>query len=144
MPLTLLQLVGAGTSGTTQSDAANIDIPEDGEITAVDMNVWSGSTISSATILRAQLSFISSHQIGTNDARGVISEVMMSAVFNTSGAAKGDTTKQVTFSPGLKVSAGERLHVHTNNTGGTATPNFQIMIHLNTDRPVARRARRRR
>jgi len=141
MSLTLLQLAGAGTGGT-QDALGSLDVPEDGRIVACD---WAGYATFDATAenITAEVSFIATNTIATNDARGMISQVR--SRFNnisTTGGGVSDMTKFVTFQD-LDVSGGERLYLHLIAAAGLVS-SVTCIIHLLTRRDTARRSRRRR
>jgi hypothetical protein len=98
------------TSTGTADDLTSIDIPEDGEIIAVngviqspDAALAEGNTV--------ELSFLSVNQMTANDARG--------SIFNIVGRAQGGTgvigyavNSNLTLPKGIPVVAGERIHLH--------------------------------
>lgn len=145
MPLDIIQMYANVTA--TADAVASIDIPEDGQITGVDWDIHStgasGSFVDDDS-MEVQLSFLATNQFATNDARGTVSTISMGmGTLTTSGNVGGmHGQKHVAFDPGIEVSGGERLHLHSKE-GGTADCQVRCMIHLLV-RTTKRRARRRR
>jgi hypothetical protein len=138
-----LSIIGmyAATSGGTEDALASIDIPSDGRITGVD---WAVSALLNADgeLLEAELSFLSTNQIRTNDARGSISQVRLEMYLLTSGATQHSANKFVALSPGLEVAAGERLYIHSRATAGVVA-SLGLALHLDLAKTVRARMRRR-
>jgi len=139
MSLTILQMFGGGTGGT-QDAVANIDIPEDGNLVGVQWSIDMDFDAESES-LRAELSFIATGQLTTNDARGVISAVRGQLSFTTSGAMLA-AINQAHALPNLQVSGGERLFINLVSASGV-TSNINCLIYHETRRQVTRRSRRR-
>ncbi len=140
MSLILLQLSAAGTGGT-EDGAASVDVPEDGELVGVD---WAGFATFDATAenLTAELSFIATNTIATNDARGMISQI--AARFNvvTTGGGGFGFNKYVALQD-LDVSGGERLYMHLIAAAGLVS-RMSCIVHIVSRRSTVRRSRRRR
>lgn len=144
MALTIIQMYA---NTIVSADAiASVDIPEDGAIVAVD---WSLIKASTATwvdddSMLVQLSFISTSQFTTNDARGSISVCGMSiGTLTTSGNAPVVAQKFCAFPEDLDVSGGERIYLHALEAGA-ASADIHCHIHLKTRRGSTRRSARRR
>lgn len=123
-------------SGGEESALANIDIPMDGVITAVDWDMC-GNLDADGEEIRAELSFIATHQLTSNDVRGRISSVCAQISLTTSGAPVVGVNKFVGPME-LPVAGGERLYLHASTTAGV-TGDVRCNIHLD----VATRSRRR-
>jgi hypothetical protein len=141
--VTPIKIFGEGTISSFSSSVANIDVPEDGEILAI-MGFVSGKGMDGdGDAIYAELSFLSSHQIETNDARGSILEVAHRVVVGAAGAMQSSENVSIGFSPGsgIPVNGGERIHLHTFGSTGV-TPKGSFLIYLSAG--GARRATRRR
>lgn len=136
MPITVLQLF-ANASG---DDAAALDIPIDGEISAIKWAV-AADLDTDADQLLAEVSFLSANTLATNDARGMIDSIRMQGVLVTSGAFNGGLNFQTLFMDGITVNAGERIHLHVSATGGVGV-SLTCQIHLKTRTGVRRRSAR--
>lgn len=119
----IIQLQAAGIT-TTTNDIAAIDIPEDGEIMAI-AGFISDVTIVLAESIAVEVSFLSVTQLGSNDARGVIFGMVLSA--SAAAPVNGGVNSNMVFPEGIPVKAGERIHLHTVVTGAT---NFNTNVIL--------------
>ncbi len=99
--------------------AASIDVPDEGELLAVQLEVYSGDINALGDFVHAMLSFGSSSQFTTNDARNVIARAVSGAAGITSGFFRGDGKTLLTYGDGLKVFSGERIYLHTAVNGCT-------------------------
>jgi len=140
MSLSLIQLYGSVTGGT-ENALATVDVPEDGEIVAIDWAV-NADLDADGESLSAEVSFIATNTNNINDARGMISVIRGQISLTTSGAPVVAINKFVTFPEALQVSGGERLYLHTVSTAGV-NASINAIIHLSTRRPSVRRSRRR-
>lgn len=138
----IIKVSGAGSVSTTSNDVASIDMPQDGEIRGVLSHVR-GSGIATGDRATAEISFLSTNQIGVNDARGSITEIsQQTGDITTSGQADASNSFYQAFDPGIPVQGGERLHMHTSaSTGVTPTGTFMLYITVGGTR---RRSTRRR
>ena len=143
MALTLLQMYAAVSA--TADGVASIDIPEDGEIVGIDWDLVARSGWNTDEAMEVQLSFLATAQFTTNDARGAISSISIGiGALATNGVPGGlHASKYVGMPEGLDVAGGERLHLHSLETG-SVNAEVRCLIHLKTRRPTARRTRRRR
>lgn len=118
MSESLIQMYATATS--SQDDMASIDVPEDGDLMGVVMSIRNPN-MTAATHSTAELSFLSSSQFTTNDARGLIAGVTIAlAALNTNGLSASSNTQEYIFHKGLSVNAGERIHLHLLTTDTTA------------------------
>lgn len=139
MALSLISMFAAGTGGT-EDGAASIDIPEDGTIVGVKWAV-SADLDADQEEVAAELSFIQSGQLTTNDSRGIIDLVRIRMALTTSGVS---TVSINQFTPmDLSVAGGERLYLNLLATASTVS-SVNAMIHLLTRGAAPRRSRRRR
>ncbi len=128
----------------TANAVAQVDIPEDGAIVGVDWTMAMSSGLLDADSMAAQLSFISTAQFATNDARGAISHIAIGVgTLTTSGVAGVTANKFVSFIEPLTVASGERLYLHSKESG-TAQVDCWAIIHLKTRIGTVRRSQRRR
>ena len=121
----VIQMYGSGTSSA--DDAASIDIPEDGELMGVIMSIRAPGMAANRYVA-TELSFLSSSQFSTNDARGVIAYVeLASGALNTNGLTGANNSQSFIFHKGLNVNAGERIHLHLSTND---TVNVRVRCHL--------------
>lgn len=138
-----MQLTGSGTANATSNAVAAIDIPQDGDIVGFD-GVLEAPSMADDTRIRCSLSFLSTNQFDSNDARGTIAEWRSMVAVVTSGGGNVTSQKWINLQPdGISVSGGERLYVHTDSSAANATPRFNIVIYLRV-KSTTRRSRRRR
>jgi len=138
--VTVIRVFAAGTSADS---AASVDIPEDGDIVSIHgLCTASGITVETeqATI---ELSFLSTNQITTNDARGSLMVLGLEAAADTAvGFAIPAISEVINTPDGIPVNAGERLHMHI-RVSGSATLEGWFDIYFRT-KSITRRTRRRR
>ena len=129
--------------GVTSADAtASIDIPADGVLVGID---WAGIFGALDTVddqAEAELSFNSTNQRTTNDARAAISSIKMNMTGLTSGFGPGAINKFVDLKDGLPVMGGERIYMHVLTSAGV-TVNVSAILYFRF-RSVRRAATRRR
>ena len=128
------------TATASSDDVASIDVPEDGELMGVVMCI-SNAAMVAAKRSAIELSFLSSSQFTTNDARGVIGFVeITTSALNTNGLAKSNETQSFIFHKGLSVNAGERIHLHFLTTDtSTAVMNAFLIFKFKGGVRAARR-----
>ena len=136
---TIIQLTSGSISASADS-VVNIDVPEDGAIEAVVAHI-SDSTLIATEGITAELSFLSSNQLGTNDARGIIYSLVLFGG-GTTGSQKSSEITSVAFPGGIPVSAGERIHMHV-NVVGTPSARVTFIMYMST-KGGGRRSRARR
>ena len=110
------------SSDISTAASVNVDIPMNGILVGVSWAVRSDMDADGDTV-DAELSFISSNMFVTHDARGVIDDVRLAAVFTTSGHAIIGVNKYVVL-PDIPVAQGERIYLH----GQTATAQVTRII----------------
>lgn len=141
---TIIKVSGTISASATSNDIASIDIPEDGNIVCVGGAIVGiyAPTIGAANTnqnlqLMAELSFLSTNQISTNDARGSIAGVAVSSAgyfaeaVETGGSGfKLSEQDSICLEGGIIVNAGERIHLHgySSTVGLTATATFLLYI----------------
>ena len=138
MAIEIIGMFAAGTGGTEES-AAVIDIRQDGSLVGLDWDCYATLDATDES-LAAELSFIATTQITTNDVRGRISSVSIINELLTSGQNSVSIQKFVPLLE-LQVFGGERLHIHLVATAGV-TSSVRINLHFQMG-PLTRRAGRR-
>lgn len=127
-------------AGGTQDAAAQVDIPQDGQITGIDWDLESDMDADSE-FSRAELSFIATNQLSQSDVRGRISSIAARMSLTTSGIALVSAQKFV--GPlDLPVAGGERIYIHLHSSTGVIGT-VRCNVHLNTSTGVPRRSARR-
>jgi len=130
----------AQVTGGTQDARAQIDVPQDGVILGID---WDASWFLDAEEkAEAELSFIATNQLDSNDIRGRLTSISVhSAVLTAVGAAPVFVQKWL---GGIEivVAGGERLYIHCVSTAGV---NGEVRCNLYVDlgATMRRSARRR-
>jgi len=121
----------------TADSAASLDIQFDGIITALQWAIRSDMD-ADGEAWDAEVSFLSTRTIDSNDSRGSISQMSEMAA-GTPGQSYGGNLGL----SGLRipVSAGERIHLHA-QLNGTAIVNVTVYLHVeDTSDPRLRRRR---
>lgn len=131
----------AGTSAVTADDIAAIDIPEDGEIVGALLNMSSDdATLGERATL--ELSFNSTNQLFSNDARGSLATLSDLAKGGT-GVVGYASAIYLNFSADpVPVAAGERMHSHV-IMSAAHTILFDIILFLKGKGGGRRSVRRR-
>lgn len=140
MATQILGLYAAGTGGT-ENAAASFDIPQDGVITGVDWDCTAHLDADDETF-EAELSFIGTHQLSSNDVRGRLSSIGVNATITTSGIAAPVMQKMVGPME-VPVAGGERIYLHINSAAGVVS-DVRCCVHLDVAGRVNRRSQRRR
>ena len=143
---TIIKVSGALPNAATTNSISSIDIPEDSEIVSIGGLIVTTVAQAAAGLWSAvaELSFLSTNQIGTNDARGAVAGI--GVTFEIFGAAAGTKTSEqnaLTFPEAIIVSAGERMHLHgiTNLVGPGSVATATFLLYLRTKGGGRRRAR---
>lgn len=152
----IIKIVGTVPSNATTDAISSIDIPEDGEILTVlgyITGIYEPAAAAGANIslrLATELSFLSSNQISTNDARGSIAEVrtgctyfFSEAVETGGGGGKLSEQSVMVLNQGIPVFGGERIYMHGFSSDADLTADAAFMIYMKT-RGGGRRASKRR
>lgn len=134
-----IQMYGTG-SGGVENAVASIDVPEDGRLVGCQWAMY-GDLDADQEFLEAELSFMATNQLSTNDARGAISSVKCRANLTTSGAAVNGVNTHHPMN--LPVAAGERLYLHISATAGVNSV-AHAMLHFEFPGTPGRRSQRRR
>lgn len=154
---TIIKLAGVIPANTTTNDIAALDMPEDGEIMCLGGLITGlfaptvGGTLENNTFyLAAEISFLSTNQIGVNDSRGSIGGIGLSSYIAFSeatetgaGAAKLSEQNSLCIEGGIPVNAGERVHLHGISSLALLTANVTFLMYIKT-RGGGRRASKRR
>lgn len=132
-----------GSQATSADSIASIDIPEDGKLVAIQAMI-SDVTITAAEVCLVEISFLSTNQISSNDARGSIFQFSLGhGVDVTSGGHNGYMNTYAAFPDGIPINAGERIHMHCVIVGSLDAA-IACMLYLDTRGTGVRRARKRR
>ena len=100
---------------TSSGDSvASIDVPDDGFIVGAQLFCAGRSPSAANASIVAELSFGSTNQLTTNDARNVIiSNHWHAGDVQVAEVANMAVTNNLVYPDGLTVFAGERIHLHT-------------------------------
>ena len=136
----IIKIAGTIPADQTKSDISSIDIPEDGFIWAMDGLIYCTGmaddiTTADSMVLLAELSFLSTSQMGSNDARGELQEIGIAfyAEDSLGGAgAKCSEVRATSLNKGIPVQAGERLHAHGYSNLPNLTGAFSFLLYLET------------
>ncbi len=158
MPLnTIIKISGTIPADATTNDIASIDIPEDGFISCIGGAILGRyePTVGSVNFNKSvevvgELSFLSTNQIGSNDARGTIAGLGVSAslVFGLAtedgaGMAKLSEQDSLCFGEGILINAGERLHLHGFSNLPLLTASLTFILYIKATGGGRRPAKRR-
>jgi len=125
-------------------EAAQIDIPADGTLYAVDlaMMVADASPATNESVF-AELSFISTPQYAANDSRGSIAQVMVGTFFTDAARLAVHGAERMTLAGlNIKINAGERIYLHATPGGSlVATVLAYLFVEDGMDQPRALRRR---
>lgn len=105
------------TGSATADGVASLDVPQDGFVVAVhlDLSITSANALDDG--VAAEVSFASSSGFGVNDTRASIVGARTYQGFLTTGG--GPTQKTVVISGlAIEAAAGERLYMHIQTAGG--------------------------
>ncbi len=135
-----IQLHADGMSASANSVVA-IDVPEDGEIVAVAAHLHD-ATITSGETIMIELSFLSTTQLLSNDARGTIHSLSLAVgPLNTNGQTNSFANSSMNFGgDGIPVNAGERIHLNSIIVGTlNSTVNYIIYFQFKGGKRASRR-----
>jgi len=136
----VIGMFGAGTGGL-ENAIAMIDIPSDGFLIGVDWDLTCDLD-ADAEICEAELSFIATTQISTNDVRGRISSISANAGVLSAVGVSATSIQKWLSNFDLSVAGGERLFLHINATAGV-TSRLRCNLFLDQPGSTRRSARRR-
>lgn len=128
-------------AGGTQDAIAMIDIPQDGFIIGVDWDV-NADLDTDGEFVSAELSFIATNQLSSNDVRGRISSVSSRVAFVTSGYSVIGLQKWL-GSFDISVAGGERMFIHVIASAG-AVGVVRVNLFVDFSGGTTRRSARRR
>jgi len=138
-----LEIIGmyGNIAGGTENALAQIDVPQDGVLRAIDWDV-AGNLDADNESLAVELSFIATNLLTTNDVRGRISSVSaLIAVLDATGPQAIVIQKFVgPFE--LMLAGGERLYMHSVSTSGVVGAAI-ANLHFDGGALVTRRSARR-
>lgn len=138
-----VEIIGmhATGAGGTEDAIAQIDIPQDGFMLGIDWDAYALLNAVNETF-NAELSFIATNLLGTNDVRGRISSISAGTHVLTSGIGIITIQKYVDVKE-ITVSGGERLYIHLLATGGVISE-VRCNLHFEMSGGPTRRSARRR
>ena len=111
---TIVQMYGGPSADT--DDVSAFDVPEDGVIKGYQIDMQAPS-MTSGKGMQTEISFLSTSQFITNDARGLIGRCSMAtAVVTVEGGSNAQGYASQVFDKGITVAAGERVHLHFETT----------------------------
>ena len=138
MPITTILMA---SSATAADDVAQIDVPDDGFLLGVSMHIRGVSMDVEADHVGMMISFGSTSNFETNDARTVIGMIFVGG--SGAGVLTNINNQEQIFIPfgekGLPVFAGERLHMHTQKMGGADIQDTQALLIFNFRKFASRR-----
>ena len=136
----IIKLAGSGMTGSSDS-VVSIDMPEDGEIIAISGTI-SDDTMVIAERVRIEISFLSTSQFNSNDARGAIFMMSLGSI-TTTGGSSAHANHAVSFGgDGIPINAGERIHMHASITGSPAAE-AEVLLYIKLKGGARRSTRRR-
>ena len=139
MALEIIGMYGAATGGTNDA-LAQIDVPQDGLLVGIDWDA-SWNIDADAEFAGAELSFIATNQLVTNDSRGRISSIATAMSLTTSGVAVAQVQKFINVM-NLVLHGGERLFLHALGSVG-ASGDIRCNLHFFGGTTTPRRSARR-
>jgi len=128
-------------AGGTQDALAQIDIPQDGVLRAVDWDM-SANLDADAEFVRAELSFIATGQATQNDIRGRITSIGTIATVLTAVGVNHVSIQKFVGPFELMVAGGERLYINASSTAGV-DGDIRLNLHFDGGATVTRRSARR-
>jgi len=135
----VIGMFGAVTGGV-QDSIAMIDIPQDGFIIGIDWDV--NALMIASALLSAELSFIASNQLVTNDVRGRLSSISVQNAQSTAVGLNNVSVQKWLGSFDIPVAGGERMFIHVVSTAGL-TGNVRCNMYVDLGTVTRRSARRR-
>jgi len=137
-----VQVIGmfALVTGGTQNAEAVIDVRSDGLIVGVD---WDAEVaLNAEENFAAELSFIATNQLVSNDVTGRISSISSHVASVTAVGLIVSTIQKWIGNFEIVISAGERIYIHADSTAGVAgVVRCNLFLEMNG---AARRSTRRR
>lgn len=116
--MSVYKLQAAG-SGGTENSLASLDVQFDGDIVGM-FGTMMADLDADAELIQAELSFMSSNTVGSNDARGSLLLLQGRMSLTTSGVALLAVNDGIS-GLAIPVAAGERLHLHVVSTAGVSS-----------------------
>ena len=132
--MTIYKFFGQGTGGAEDA-VASVDIQFDGVIEGMSLQTRSTSTMSGGDHVEAELSFLSTSNIGKHDARGSLLQADFGLHQTSSGATDKVGRSQMT-GIAIPVHAGERVYMHVNGSTGE-TQDVTGYLYVADNAPVA-------
>jgi len=137
----VIGIFGAVTGGT-QDALGMIDIPQDGFIIGIDWDANVDLDVDTESFT-AELSFIATNQLSTNDVRGRLSSISARVAVLTSVGGHVVSMQKWLGSFDIAVAGGERLFLHASSTAGV-TGEVRVNLYVDFTGGTTRRSARRR
>ncbi len=138
MPMTIYKL----SSAAAGDSVASLDIQLDGVIRSIHMSLNPAAVDLIDDGADAELSFLSSNTFTNSDVRGSLMIIQSSMGLLTQGGSQTAVNAQISALE-IPVNAGERIHLHLQHSGGTASARCHAYLFVE-DKGVGRMAGRRR
>lgn len=126
--------------GTLQNAIAALDIPQDGVLIGIDWDLAVRAAI--VTQVEAELSFIATNQLTTNDVRGRISTISINSELITAVGVSVASAQKWIGGFDLPLSGGERIFIHVNSALNTVG-HVRCNLYYDSSGTMRRSARRR-
>ena len=112
--------------------AANVDVPADGEIIGLTLEIATTANDAAGDGLRMEVSFGSTNQFTTNDARNVLGSIMLLADDIQTAENNIAVARMAVMlgSPGMPVAAGERIHMHVGILGAASSFSSRAILYF--------------
>ena len=104
-------------------DAANFDVPDDGLIRSASLILSGVTADAGAAFIQAEIGFASTSSFSSNDIRTLMVQGFIQVTDHTAapstGMSVGSKEFMMDFPNGMRVFAGERIHLHVGLSGMT-------------------------
>lgn len=128
--------------GTADTDSsAVIDVPDDGVLLSTSIEVYTAGYAADLDAILGEISFASVSQFGSNDARGVLARIVVSAdlIGVAANTMRTDARTGISYGDGLKVFGGERIYMHILDVGSGVVVRMYALLLFNFKNFVQRR-----
>ena len=114
---------------TAQDSAATIDVPDDGLLMGCKLIIAASGFGTGGLYMRAELSFASTNAFDSNDTRATFNYIHVeSDDIQTAENSVAHHESNMIFPDGIRVFAGERLHLHTQVTTVSQREAIAILV----------------
>ena len=127
-----------------QDSAATIDVPDEGVLLAASLFVCGKTMDADGDAIHAEITFASSNSFNVNDVRTTIIQATKMVSVDPEAAAgalimDACAREYIDFPGGMKVFAGERIHMHVGIDGGATFGECRAILVFAFKRFTARR-----